>query len=568
MTRPRTSTLRRLAYRWAAVPAGGVGLYAYLAQPAYTTAAVAVLAGIGGVHGGRRARRAWRMRRFTRTYIRPTLAALGPALGDAPVKLHVSPELGNLVPRLAGPMSPAEKAVRAWYGARVEPAVRWLPDRAMRGVWAVQRAARPATSKLDVFRVPGAEDVGPRIELSTSVPYLTAEQRQYVSAVVGAKIPAGELVETWDQVGERVRVVWTVRRRPPARVGYADLSARMGNLAEWEYFLGLGVGGKPVTVSFRDDSPHIAVSASTGAGKSELAKIIAVQVLCRGGLVVILDRKGSHGWAINLPGVVYCRTAAQMHDELIRLGALADERNDVAFGNPDAELGQRILVIAEELNATFDLLRDYWEEIRPQGAPKKSAAVKGLKDILFMGRSAKINVVGVAQMLTARAIGGPEARECFSIRCLARYTTNAWKMLVPEASMPRSSRTLGRWQVVIGGQATETQACYLTDPEARLLVYKLSPVARTPLMADDQEMSPGHRPVGDTVADPLSELVTLRQAVERGIAPWSFDAAKKRLQRARKAEAPAAPKPAGREGLADVYRVGDLIVWIESELVS
>ena len=59
---------------------------------------------------------------------------------------------------------------------------------------------------------------------------LTPEQRQYISAVIGAKIPAGELVEAWDQVGPRVRAAWTVRRRPPARVGYADLSARFTGL--------------------------------------------------------------------------------------------------------------------------------------------------------------------------------------------------------------------------------------------------------------------------------------------------------------------------------------------------
>lgn len=558
---------QRAAVRLLAPPGAAAAVAAYAAQPVLTGGAVTALAAVGTVRGVRALRRRWQLRRFTATYVRPTLAALGPALGDVPVRLHVSPELGNLVPRLAQDMSKAEIAARAWYGEHVEPLVRLLPDQVWRTWVRTQEWAKPATSKLEVFRRPVPADQGPRIELTAATPFLTAEQRQFVSAVIAAKVPAGELVEQWDQVGEQVRVVWTVRRRPPSRVGYADLDARMSMLKEWEFFLGLGVGGKPLVVSLKDDSPHIAVSASTGAGKTELAKLIAVQVLCRGGRVVILDRKGSHSWAIGLPGVLYCRTPAQMHDELIKLGVLAEHRNDLAFGNPDADLGKRVLVIAEELNATFDLLRDYWDEIREKDEPKKSPGVRALKDILFMGRSALINVIGIAQMLTARAIGGPEARECFAIRCLARYTTNAWKMLVPEAGMPRSSRTLGRWQVVIGGQATEVQVCYLPDAQARLLVHKLSPGAQTPLMADDQEMSPGHGPVGDAVADPLSELVTLRVAVERGIAPWSFDATKKRLQRGRAADPPRGPVPVGKYGLADTYRVGDLIVWIESELV-
>jgi hypothetical protein len=90
------------------------------------------------------------------------------------------------------------------------------------------------------------------------------------------------------------------------------------------------------------------------------------------------------------------------------------------------------------------------------------------------------------------------------------------------------------------------------------------------LIGLSQEMSPGHGDSGDNVApvDPLSETITLRDAVERGIAPWGFDAAKKRLQRARKANVATVPVPAGKEGNADTYTIGDLVVWIESELVS
>src|SRR5690242_14976397 len=102
-----------------------------------------------------------------------------------------------------------------------------------------------------------------------------------------------------------------------------------------------------------------------------------------------------------------------------------------------------------------------------------SPAITAIADILQMGRAAKVNLVGVAQMLTARAIGGPEARENFGVRCLARYTANAWKMLVPEAAMPRASRTLGRWQLVVGGHAIEVQVGYLTAAQARTLAVRV-----------------------------------------------------------------------------------------------
>jgi len=558
------------------VPAGACLLdAAWLTHPQATVTTAVIVASYTTVRAARKTRRTLRMRRFTNTYIAPTLAALKGSLGDAPVTLHVSPQLGNLVPRLAKPMSPAEVAVRAWYGQHVEPLVRWLPEHTMRVLWHAQAKARPVTAGLDLFRRPTLADKGPRIELSTGVPYLTAEQRQYVSAVVAAKIPAGDLVESWDQVGTNVTATWTIRKRPPASVGYPDLEARFASLKEWEFFLGLGVGGKPVTISLEDDSPHIACSAGTGAGKSVLAQTVAVQVLARGGRVLLLDLKGSHRWALGMPGVDYCTTAAQMHHALTTVEKIAEGRNARALTEPEGwDPGERIFVIAEELNATFTKLKDHWSETRTRGDSPTSPAVKAFRNLLFMGRSAKVNVFAVAQMLTANTTGGPESRENFGIRALARYTKNNWQMLAPEAAMPRASRVLGRWQIVVAGVASECQVAYLAPAEARLFVTKHAPVSpgtRSPLMAPEQEMSPGHRHSGDkvpTAADPLSETVTLRQAIDRGLAPWAFDATKKRLQRARAAGSPTVPAPVGRTGQADLYRIGDLIVWIESELVA
>jgi hypothetical protein len=512
----------------------------------------------------RRWRRWWRLRRFRRTYIRPTIAALRPALGDAPVRLHVDPGLGNLMPRLAKPMSPAEKALRRWYGQRVEPVLRWAPERVQRAGWGVQRFALPVTTRLRYLLTRPREDPGLRIELRTAVPFLTTEQRSLVEAVIAAKIPAGELVKTWDQVGTQVTATWTVRRRPPARVGYADLAARIEQLAEWEFFLGLGVGGKPVTISLHEDSPHIAISAGSGAGKSVLAQLVAVQVLARGGSVVILDRKGSHRWALGLPGVDYCTRPEEMHAALVRLATLADQRNADAFREEDGwDPGARVLVIAEELNATFAQLRAWWEDVRVSGQPKIPPAVRAFRELLFMGRSAKINVLAVAQLLTAQTTGGPESRENFGVRALARYTRNAWMMLVPEAAMPHASRTLGRWQIVVGGVATETQVCYLTAPEARLLVHKARAAVHMPADTLDGRLTRKVHMDVDTSAE-----LTLQDSIDEGICPWPLATVQKRLQRARRAGRETVPPSVGKRQRADLYARTDLIAWIESELVS
>ncbi len=532
---------RRQALRLGVPAAAGVTVYA----PRDAAAAAAVL----GAGAAWQMRRRWSRRRFRREYISPTLAAIAVPLGGVRVRLHVDPGLGSLTPRLAKPLSPAEERARLWYGEHVEPVVRWPADTTMRAWWALQRAAAPVTERLAVLRRPGREQLGPRIELTADTPYLTKEQRQLISSIISSKIPAGDLVESWDQVGARVTGRWVVRRRPPSQVGYAELLAAMPTLAEWEFYLGAGVGNAPVVLSLRDDSPHIAVSAGSGAGKSVLAQLIAVQVLARGGQVIILDRKGSHRWALNLPGVDYCVKPAQMHDALIRAAALADQRNTDAMHEPDDwDPGPRTLVICEELNATIGMLTVYWADSRAKDEPKRSPAITALGELLFMGRSAKVNVLAIAQMLTARAIGGPEARENFGVRCLARYTTNAWKMLVPEAGMPRSSRTLGRWQIVIGGQATECQVAYLTRAQARAVASpRVSPDGLDSSLSRDV---PG---VGDT------DVLTLRHAVDEGVVPWSYEATKKRLQRGRHQ----GPVPVGRSGLSDLYRRSDLVAWVE-----
>lgn len=484
--------------------------------------------------------------RFHNEYIAPTLAAMAPALGldDARVTLHVDPTLGQLTPRLAKPLSPAEEGARRWYGRWVEPVLRWLPERIMRGVWRVQRWLQPATSKLAVFRRPG-EQLGPRIELTVETPYLTKEQRQLVSSIITSKVPVSDLIESWSQVGIRVRSRWTVRQRPPAQVGHDHLLEHFDRLKEWEFYLGQGPGDRPVILSLKDDSPHIAVSAGSGAGKSVLAQLLAVQVLRRGGRVVILDRKGSHRWAIGLDGVDYCTKPHQMHEALLRTAGVANQRNDDALReDEDWDPGARVLVICEELNATIGQLTNYWVEVREKSDPKKSPAIAALADLLFMGRSAKVNVLAIAQMLTARAIGGPEARENFGIRCLARYTVNAWKMLVPEAGMPRSSRTLGRWQVVIGGTATEVQVTYLTAKQARAFAK--------PAEGPDKALSSNVPGDGD--------MLTLRDAIDAGVLPWKYEAAKKRLQR----KVGNVPPAQAKSGNADLFRRDDLRRWAES----
>lgn len=202
-------------------------------------------------------------------------------------------------------------------------------------------------------------------------------------------------------------------------------------------------------------------------------RCIACQMLHHGSRVFVLDTKRiSHPWARGLPGVTYCADIADIHDQLIALGMEGRRRTRVADelgidADPKA-IGPRLLTLLEEVNATMKQLSRYWEKIRESGDPKVSPAVDALNEILYMGRQLRMHVLLVAQSATARALGGPEVREQFSTRILARYSVNAWRMLAPEVHpTPKSTKHPGRAQVVIGGSASETQVLFFTETEAR-----------------------------------------------------------------------------------------------------
>jgi hypothetical protein len=523
------------------------------------------------------------MRRFRRTYTRPLSYALSRAIREAGATVNpyvpdewltISPDLAGLAPRLevAHPMSPAELWARSRYTAYVEPVLRYLPDQAMRGYWWAQKRTMPFTVRIrrvrDWFRRP-TEHSGPRVEIRIPDPYVSDDTKKALKRIVSAKLSVSDLQEHWEQVGDVTVGIFRVKEHAPTSVSLPDIAEYIDACREAEFIVGLTVGDRPVKIDLDGDSPHIACSAGSGAGKSVLAMLIAVQVLRKGGKVIILDRKGSHRWARGLAGITYCTQARDMHAALIGAADLADRRNTQAMEEDDDwDPGHRVFIIFEEMNATVALLRQWWENNREKSDPKTSPAITAFREIMFMGRSAKVNLFGVAQMLTANTTGGPESRENFGVRALARYTLNNWRMLAPECPMPRKSSILGRWQFVVAGAAIETQVAYLHAHEARALAVPVSASTATETTADDRLGPDGTSGDTDTLADPLAELVTLSEAINMGVVVGKYSAIQKRLQRARKDDKPGTPVPVDRRGRADLYRVGDLAEWDQVETAS
>lgn len=416
----------------------------------------------------------------------------------------------------------------------------------------------------------------------------TGESRKAVESIVRSKLGISEFNAEFRLIGAPT-AEFRKAPRPPSKVMLDDVRELVDQAPAGSPLVGLGTRGVPVSVDLDAESPHVLVSAGSGGGKSVLLRFLLAQGLHNGGIGLILDvKRVSQAWARGLPNVHYCRSIETIHEALLWAKAEVDRRYDLiddgadTSGNVDhVDVGPRLFILAEEMNATINRLQAYWKEIKEKSDPATSPAVQALGDVLFMGRAGKVHVLAVAQMMTARTLGGPEARENFATRILARYTVNNWKMLCPEVwPAPKSSRHAGRAQVVIAGQARETQVAFTTPDEARQLSVSGqvaefpaygSPVVSTQTQTQQTGSPVDHGPESPTrpseaEAGPRSlHLVTesepapvgLSEAVTLGaLSEVTLEAARV----ARKRD-PEFPQPVGKRGTELLYRPGDLTRW-------
>lgn len=400
------------------------------------------------------------------------------------------------------------------------------------------------------------------------------------ATVIREKLGLSEASVTYKLAGRNPHLVITQPPRPPKVVRFSDDVYRemVETMSESSPLIGIGPNNRKVSVSLDSDSPHILMNAGTGGGKSVTTRTMCSQMLHNGAQMMVLDvKEHSQMWADGLPNVVYCRDIGQIHDALVRLGPELSRRNkivvDAGIEDDNPDVGPRLIILVEEINGTTKDLRRHWAEIRSKEDPKVSPAVDALHKTLFMGRAVRMNVLTAAQYATAAALGGPEARENFGTRILARSTNNAWKMLAPEVQpIPRAPRVPGRVHVAIGGQATETQVLFMSDAEARQWAVSgtvtpisdlLVPLSQGPSTMADQGGWAGTVPGRHLAAVPdapvAPRLVTLRQAVDQGLVDCSLDSL--RAYRKRDSRFPPHVEKRGQDLL---YRPEDLSLWYVS----
>ncbi|MGJ5899311.1 helicase HerA domain-containing protein [Streptomyces niveiscabiei] len=438
-------------------------------------------------------------------------------------------------------------------------------------------------------------------EIRVGLPTHLAFSRDLVADLITQKLALEGVTFSWHPAGRTPYVLVKKTRRPPSKAAFKDPTVRelVAGAPEAAPVIGIGTGGRTVSVDLDAESPHILVNASTGGGKSVTLRCIACQMLHNGSRVFVLDYKRiSHPWARGIPGVTYCADIADIHDALIELGMEGRRRVRAAeeLGNDAVDaIGPRLLILLEEVNATMKQLARYWERTRESGDPKISPAIDALNEVLYMGRQVRMHVLLVAQSATARALGGPEVREQFATRILARYSMNAWRMLAPEVHpAPKSTKHPGRAQVVIGGTAHETQVLFFTDAEARAWATagplstgkpKTQPEATVrpaPVQLQKAVDGPPSAAVDDAPPTPpavpetvtQSVLSTARTLAQVPAAPVDDQAVGLReahehhlpeitlaALRYARANDSSFPAPAGKRGAELLYRVGDLKCW-------
>jgi hypothetical protein len=421
---------------------------------------------------------------------------------------------------------------RAWLGALELRHTRgWVRPlhRALAPVLGHPLAARPK-SWLEVPRgYHGHEGAEVTVHLPKDFAATGDVAKGAITAIVSAKLALEHPSASWHLAGHDPHVTYTVQVPPPDKVTLADVREAIAAAKDTAPVLGLGRGRKPVDCDLDQDSPHVIFSMGSGAGKSAALRTLVAQQLNRGAIALILDIKRlSHAWAKGLPNVRYCRDIADIHEALLWLGEETDRRNQVADdgadidGNTDhVDVGPRLIIVAEELNATSARLASYWRRIKAKEDPNMSPAMEAFGDVFFMGRQVRENILAVAQMFTARTVGGPEARENCGVRILGRYTLNNARMLCPEIwPFPKSSRRPGRVQVCVGGHAKETQAAFFTPAEARELatsgIVSIFPAAGEPAVSTRLI-----RPAEGLHIAGSREPIGLREAIASGVLPVS-----------------------------------------------
>ncbi len=344
-----------------------------------------------------------------------------------------------------------------------------------------QRPAREWVSVPRDYATPGGHPVV--IDLPSRFGGNEREQKALLQ-LIRPRLGLEDIEASWQLSGRHPRVLISAPPEPPRTALYADYAAALAAAPEFEPVLGVVADGSLVHAKMQDDSPHIALSAGSGAGKSKLTASRIAQALFHGWHVIIIDWKvESHEWAKGLPGVTYVSDVEDIHNVCVRIGQEVDMRRMLS---PEMRMRRvRTLVVREEWNVTAQQLSTYWALLRAQNMrmpmedreimPARSPAITSMDTLDAAGRSFSMFDFLIAQRMSSRVFNGnTDARESFGLRLLSRYTMQTWKMLTSIRYIKKPS-VLGRWVAIVNDEAQVFQAILGTDEQWRELAQSGKP---------------------------------------------------------------------------------------------
>lgn len=426
----------------------------------------------------------------------------------------------------------------------------------------------------------------------------TKAMRAQIVTNVGAKLGLPNAREEWAENN-----AWVELSPPPLPsddpVTLESLAAALAECPEDEIVCGRLVGNRVMRISLADDSPHLAMSGTTGSGKSVFIRWILRQRLMRGEGVMILDPKRfSHmRWANQFPRerLLYAVTDEELHEAWLAIGDEIARR--IALPLDELEHQRRVWIVAEEINAQIKKLTRYWKGVRqgivrPARAlladcekacggskqeglamaldqdpdimakldpPATSPAVVALQESVFMGRELKMHMIVAAQRLEAAVFGGGGGAVRGSFgggRFMAKWDKPLWKMLadgIPYMAWPGGKR--GIWGVARQDTFEIFRVPWLDESAMSDVLVSGQPVYG-PVLGQQ-----GDVPVLDmSVRTSITAGVSLAAAV--GQLPRRTDGSERTLDSLQRASTrPGFPMSVGQEGKAKLYDLAELEAW-------
>lgn len=528
----------------------------------------------------------------------------------------------------------------AWLGANIRRNLqlhnpyRWLRDRKVRKEF-VHPAAEALCKMIGKRYIPSrarrmielphgwgtgeeVDDGEPKVARIWLPAGFTADARTKgkITEQIGNKLGIPNPVGDWNDVGAAPFVDIQGAPTPPREVLWSSLLPAIARCAEDEVVLGRTSGGRLVTVSTSQDSPHFGLSGPSGTGKSVVGKVFICQRLHLGDGAFILDpKKWSHwrwagGGKLPTDRLVYAYRTEDIHNAWIAIHEEGQRR--IELDEEELDQLRRVWIVVEEANTATKRLTRYWTQERKRritsakallkeaqqlvkdseltldeaaeavgldlaelDLPAQSPAVVAMQESVGMGRELKMHVLVMAQRLSASVFGGNggDIRESFQGgRMMARWDRKLWRMLVDTiayVACPTGPR--GIWGLARGEEFTVFRVPFLSDREAT--AYALSGAASTgPVLGPQAERGSVDATSWTEVnscseREAITSAVTLNAAL--GLLPGQDGPAVVTLEAIRKAaQRPGFPEPLAKpDGQpygareARLYDLGQLVEW-------